>query len=243
LAYNFSSCIGLYTPNRPPTPILERGWVNLSAGGHGSSFEAQGAYGITDHIGVLASYDNQQPSGDPLADFSGKFFDLGVGYFDYYRSHWHFEGWAALGWGSANGRIAKGGPVGFEGSPVIHSMEGEYDLPATNKVREIDAKYFRESIQAHWGLEGNVGGLGIGGRVSTLELYRWHQIDRPDSGAGSTTEITGSLSGLLFEPYVFLHLGTKWVKLYTELWVSYPLNRFHESYSPVNLAGGVILEF
>jgi hypothetical protein len=200
LPLSLSSCVGLYTSNI-------------------SGFESQAAYALTNHLGVLGTFAYQPTVVDPFAQFGGQYFDLGVGYFDSLKNITHFETWATIGLGSANGAINAHSSPFFVGNNFFHSPD--YNVPAAGFNRTVDCKYFGQSLQAHVGLEGDIGGAGIGVREVAIDMYHWHQVDVPDSGvAGSRTEQTDSRFGLFAEPYLFFRIGYKWVKLYAEYWYS-----------------------
>ncbi|WP_316800349.1 hypothetical protein [Pedobacter frigidisoli] len=83
LALFASGCSSVYMPNVPNTPMLSK-QGEFSGGGHISlkgNASINGAYAISDHIGILASGSTMQ-SERRSKDFSHKLIEIGGGYFD-----------------------------------------------------------------------------------------------------------------------------------------------------------------
>ncbi len=83
LALFVSSCSSVYMPNVPNTPMLSQAG-EFSGGGHISlkgNVSANGAYAVSDHIGVLFS-GSAMSSERHKKDFNHKLIEIGGGYFD-----------------------------------------------------------------------------------------------------------------------------------------------------------------
>lgn len=83
IAFLFSSCSSVYMPNVPNTPMLSKAG-EFSGGGHISfrgNTSLNGAYAISDHIGIIASGSNMK-SNRKSKDFHHKLIEVGGGYFD-----------------------------------------------------------------------------------------------------------------------------------------------------------------
>ena len=98
-----------YIANTQNVPLLsERGEVDLTVSGNGDKVEFQGAYGITDHLGIKANGGVFIPQNlDNGNGGSGKFGELGIGYFTKVREseNWIFETYGIAGFGTMENHL------------------------------------------------------------------------------------------------------------------------------------------
>ena len=110
-AIAFASCSPkYYTPNTQNVPLIsEKGETNLTLSGNGNQVEFQGAYGITENIAIQANGGLFIPADlDNGNGGSGKFIEVGAGYFKPLTENLIFETYGLLGLGNFENHISDG---------------------------------------------------------------------------------------------------------------------------------------
>ncbi len=241
LATTLASCTGLYNSNRPTTPLLHHAnEINGSIGGNGYGFEAQAAYALTNHIGLIGALNIMpaQTGTDFQPAFSGNLFELGAGYFDSSGEIGHIEAYGTLGYGTSSGNIPGNDLFGF----VVQAGPGYAQTPYGYN-RFVDGKFFRQTLQGNMGIEGKMGAIGIGLRESLVDMFQWHQLDQATMAGNSDIEIRGSKVGVFAEPLFFARVGYRWIKLYIEYWLTLPVTRYSDTWTSANASLGLSFDF
>lgn len=98
-----------YEGNTQNVPLLsEQGEIDLTVSGNTGKVEFQGAYGITNHLGVVANGGVYIPTNlDNGNGGSGKFGELGLGYFTKIQEseNWIFETYGLVGFGTMENHL------------------------------------------------------------------------------------------------------------------------------------------
>ena len=96
-----------YSPNTQNVPLMqEQGQINLGVSGSGNQVEFQGAYGVTDHFAVQANGGVFIPADlDNGNGGSGKFVEIGGGYFTPVGENFVFEAYGLAGFGSVENHL------------------------------------------------------------------------------------------------------------------------------------------
>jgi hypothetical protein len=104
-----------YTPNTHNVPLIsKKGETNLTLSGNGNQVEVQGASGIADNVAISASGGLFIPPDlDNGNGGSGKFLELGAGYFTPLDENWVFETYGIFGFGSFENHL----PSSTDGNP------------------------------------------------------------------------------------------------------------------------------
>ena len=124
-----------YTPNTQNVPLIsEKGETNLTLSGNGNQVEFQGAYGLTQNMAIKANGGLFIPADlDNGNGGSGKFLEVGGGYFKPITENWIFELYGLLGIGSFENHLP---------SVII-------DNPQTSG--DISANILRVGVQPNFG--------------------------------------------------------------------------------------------
>lgn len=135
LALFVASCSSVYMPNVPNTPMLSK-QGEFSGGGHISlkgNASINGAYAVTDHIGVLFSGSTMN-SERKTKDFGHKLIEIGGGYYDTF--------------GPDNNRIIEiYGGVG-KGWSDITFRDFKDDVLVSSELQEVD--YRKAFLQVNY---------------------------------------------------------------------------------------------
>lgn len=194
-----------YSPNTQNVPLLsEQGEVQVNLAGNASQVEFQGAYALAPNVGVQANGGLFIPKElDNGNGGSGKFLELGAGYFRPIGNRLVFETYGLLGLGSMENHLP---------TTVV-------DHPQTSG--DISAGILRLGIQPSLGFRSDYFQAGVSARLANL-VYRNIKGDLIFDGENQVDYLENNRSNLLFEPALTLRGGSKTVKLQTQ--IGYSLN-------------------
>lgn len=205
-----------YIPNTQNVPLLkEKGQVNLTAAGNGNQLEVQGAYGITDHLGVMANTGFFMPKNDGNGNGgSGKLGEIGLGYFTALSEHVVFETYGLVGVGNVENHFP--------------STVTEYPGTSGN----IKASMFRFGIQPNIGYSGKYFMIAFSSRMAALN-YNNISGNLYHNGINQVNYLNSNTSSFLLEPALTIRGGLEKVKLQLQLTRSFNLShpKFQQDFS------------
>ena len=185
-----------YTPNTQNVPLIsEKGETDLTLSGNGNRVEFHGAYGITNNIavklngGLFIPSDREDGNGG-----SGKFIELGGGYFKSVSENWVFEAYGLFGYGS------------FEN----HLPSTINDHPETKG--NISANILRVGIQPNFGYKSKHFSAAVSSRLINLS-YNNIKGDLIYAGEHQPTYLDANSSNFLIEPALTIRAGFEKIKL------------------------------
>lgn len=226
----YSNCSRtLYIPNTINAPLFtEKGDAKLSAASeflaHVPTIELQGAYALTNNLGLMANFSRMEFEHDKesIPNDKHRLFELGVGYFtDFGQLTDHgkqgrAEVYIGTGWGSAQD----------------YDLENNFCFscpsPPTPVRNDFEGKYRRFFIQPAVGFTSNFFECSFAMRFATIEFDEF--IHREAESIIEQSHLQFST----LEPVVtFSFLGTKNVKPFIQLGKVFVLND-EEAFSKVN---------
>ena len=202
----FTSCSPkFYTPNTQNVPLIsEKGEINLTLSGNGNQVEFQGAYGIINNFAIKANGGLFIPSDlDNGNGGSGKFFEIGGGYFTPLKNNLVFEAYGILGFGS------------FEN----HLPSTTNNNPQT--VGDISANVFRVGLQPSFGYKTEHFSVALSSRIVNLS-YSNVEGDLIFENVNQPNYLKNNSSNFLIEPALTVRGGFEKIKL--QLQYGYSLN-------------------
>jgi hypothetical protein len=194
-----------YSPNTQNVPLLtEKGETNLTVSGNGNQFEFQVANALTSNFAVKANGGLFIPPDlDNGNGGSGKFLELGVGYFKPLASGLVFETYGIIGFGSMENHL----PSTIQTSP--------------NTKGDISANVIRFGVQPNFGYKSKVFSAALSSRIVNL-TYSNIEGDLIFEGINQVNYLADNKSNLLIEPALTLKAGLEKIKL--QLQYGYSLN-------------------
>ena len=193
----FSSCNPkFYTPNTQNVPLIsQKGETNLTLSGNGNQVEFQGAYGIAEHIAIQANGGLFIPKDlDNGNGGSGKYIEVGAGYFNEVQPNWVFETYGILGFGDFENHLP---------STVI-------DYPQS--TGDISGKIFRVGIQPNFGYKSEYFSAAISSRFVNLS-YNGIEGDLIFEDINLPEYLKENSSNFLIEPALTVRGGFEKIKL------------------------------
>ncbi|MFT3753239.1 MAG: hypothetical protein QM800_10320 [Paludibacter sp.] len=204
-----------YSPNTLNVPLIsEKGETNLTLAGNGNQVEFQGAYGIANGFamqangGLFIPADLSNGNGG-----SGKFIELGGGYFHLIREHFVFETYGILGLGSMENHLP--------------STTAQYTQTRGN----ISASVFRYGIQPNFGFKSKYFAAAISSRIVSLN-YSNIQGDLIFDGINQTDYLTNNRTNFLLEPAITIKGGFEKIKL--QIQYGYSINLSNKDFKQDN---------
>ncbi|MDD2412016.1 MAG: hypothetical protein RBS19_01855 [Bacteroidales bacterium] len=215
-----------YTPNSHNVPLLsEKGEASLTLTGNGNQLEFQGAYAITNHIAIKADGGIFSPSDINNGNGgSGKFGELGVGYFTPIHENWIFETYGIVGYG------------GFEN----HMPSTQENYPSTKG--NISAKLLRVGIQPNFGFKSKYFSAAVSSRIVNLS-YNNIKGDLIYRDISQTQYLKNNSSHFLVEPALTLRGGTESFKLQLQYGYSFNLTNKSFKQDVMFLTAGINVNF
>lgn len=205
-AFCLTSCNPkFYTPNTQNVPLIsKKGETNLTLAGNGDRVEFQGAYGVSENIALQANGGLFIPSDlDNGNGGSGKFLEIGGGYFKEVSKNWIFETYGIAGIGS------------FEN----HLPGTTDDNPQTKG--DISANMFRVGIQPNFGYKSKYFSAAVSSRFVNLS-YSNIKGDLIFEDKGQSDYLKNNSSNFLIEPAFTVRGGFEKIKL--QIQYGYSLN-------------------
>jgi hypothetical protein len=204
-----------YSPNTQNVPLLEKkGETNLTLSGNGNQVEFQGAYAISENMGLMANGGLFIPSDlDNGNGGSGSFGEVGLGFYAPLENNMVFETYGLIGVGSVEnhfpGNVAENSP-----------LKGE-----------VKASVFRVGIQPNLGYKSGNFSAAVSSRFSVLS-YSGAEGDLVFDGENQVDYLNANKSNFLIEPALTLRGGLDKVKLQVQ--VGYSLNASNSDFKQDN---------
>lgn len=207
IALGLSACNPkFYTPNTQNVPLIsEKGETNLTLSGNVNQVEFQGAYGVSKNIAIQANGGLFVPSDlDNGNGGSGKFFELGAGYFEKINEIWVFETYGIVGFGS------------FEN----HLPSTTSENPETKG--DISTSIFRIGVQPSFGYKSKHFSAAVSSRFVNLS-YSNIEGDLIFDRENQIDYLKDNSSHFLIEPALTLRGGFEKIKLQVQFGYSWNL--------------------
>ena len=193
IVINISGCTHYYyVPNTHNVPLFQekdeiRFSIGSSTSGTGTGTELQGAYAITNKIGIIANVGFTENSGiGELGE--GHFFELGAGYFKPLGKNLVFESYGGLGFGKTE------------------HLYANFTTASMNISR-----YF---VQPSFGFTSKYFDAVISSRIAILNYSNIEvESNIPQFDMDQINIIQNNKSSALFEPAIIIRGGWKYVKL------------------------------
>ncbi len=203
-----TSCSPLfYTPNTQNVPLIsEKGDNKLTVAGNGNQVELQGAYGLTDAFAIQANAGWFLPREEDNGNGgSGKFIELGGGYFTPIQENFVFEAYGLIGFGTM-----------------------ENNFPSTKEANleskgDISANVFRIGIQPNFGYKSKHFEVALSSRIVNL-MYNNIKGDLIYGTENQIDYLTDNKSNFLVEPAITVRGGLEKIKLQVQYGYSYNLS-------------------
>lgn len=205
--FSFPSCSPkYYVPNTQNVPLLsDRGNFNATVCGNSNQLEVQGAYALTNHLGIMANGSVFIPKNDDNGNGGkGSLGEVGAGYYMPFLNHLVFEAYGLVGVGN-----------------VENHMPTTVDTyPGT--TGKINATIMRFGIQPNIGFKTKYFCAAISARISSLNYTNINgnlTFDNQDQ----VLYLKSNNSHFIAEPALTLRGGIKNVKVQVQLAGSYNL--------------------
>lgn len=223
----FASCNPkFYTPNTQNVPLIsEKGETNLTLSGNGNQVEFQGAFGVTENIAVQANGGLFIPSDlDNGNGGSGKFIEVGGGYFRPITENWVFESYGIVGLGS------------FEN----HLPSTKDQHPETKG--DLSANILRVGVQPNFGYKSKYFSAAVSSRIVNLS-YSKIEGDLIFEDQPQRNYLTNHSSHFLIEPALTIRGGVEKIKLQLQFGYSFNLSNKNFRQDPSFLTLGLNFNF
>ena len=209
----FASCNPkFYSPNTQNVPLIsEMGETNLTLSGNGNQVEFQGAYGITENITIKANGGLFIPKNIDNGDGgSGKFIEVGGGYYKPITENWIFETYGIVGLGTVEN----------------HFPSSKASNPGTNG--DVSASILRIGIQPNFGYKSQYFSAAVSSRIVNLS-YNNIKGDLIYGGQSQMDYLKDNSSNFLIEPALTIKGGLEKVKLQVQY--GYSLNLSNNNFN------------
>lgn len=184
-----------YSPNTHNVALIsEQGETNLTLSGNNDQFEFQGAYGITKNIAIQGNVGMYIPADLDNGDGgSGKFFEVGGGYYNALTENIVFETYGLLGLGSMEN----------------HFPSSQNTSPLT--MGDISANILRVGIQPNLGYKTKYFSIAISTRLVNL-FYNNIKGDLIYGNISQPDYLKDNASQILLEPAITFRTGFERLK-------------------------------
>ncbi len=195
-----------YTPNTQNVSLIsQKGETNLTLAGNANQVEFQGAYGVSNGFAMIANGGLFIPSDlDNGNGGSGKFLEIGGGYFTPVSDQFVFETYGLVGFG------------GFENH--LPSTAGS----TPNTKGKISANIFRVGIQPNFGFKSRYFSAALSSRFVNLS-YNDIKGDLIFEGVNQVDYLTDHNSNFLIEPAMTIRGGLDKIKVQVQYLYSFNL--------------------
>jgi hypothetical protein len=218
VAIIFTGCAPVYIPNSANAPLFEeKGTLLVSAFGGSNGYDAQLAYGITDHFAVMAngSYQSKEFDSNAIDKYHKHMFaEFGGGYYTKMNDNGRFECFGGYGFGQSE--------TAYDYTFFYHN----HDI--------LKGTYQRFFVQTDLGLSSDfdVVTSGISLRGSYVNFFKF---------ASETKVYNESMAQYYFEPAVFFRVGWKYVKLQFQFGGCVLMQHDKEfDHQPFMMSGGLV---
>lgn len=196
-----------YSPNAQNVPLITaKGETNLTFAGNSDQLNFQGAYGVTNAFAIKADGGFFIPENNDNGDGgSGKFFELGGGYFMPVGTNFVFEAYGIAGIGNMENHF----PSTVEANPQT--------------TGKISANIIRYGIQPNFGYKSKYFSAAISSRIVNLN-YTNVEGDLIYSGENQVNYLNDHNSNFLIEPALTLKGGIDKIKIQVQLGNSFNLS-------------------
>ncbi|HLV42216.1 MAG TPA: hypothetical protein VKY37_08055 [Brumimicrobium sp.] len=222
----FSCSPKFYSPNTQNVPLIsEQGEVSLNVSTDGNQFEFQGAGGIANNFsmqlngGLFIPNDLDNGNGG-----SGKFGELGLGYFTSFNEKWVLE-------------IYGLGGIGTVENHMPSTLE---DYPGTNG--KISSNLLRVGVQPSFGFKSKYFTIALSSRLVNLS-YDKIRGDLTYKDELQTDYLRRNSSHVLLEPALTIRGGFERIKLQAQYGYSFNLTNYNFRQEHVLLTVGVNFSF
>lgn len=200
-----------YTANTQNVPLIShKGETNLTLAGNGNQVEAQGAYGITKNIAIQANGGLFIPGDlDNGNGGSGRFLEVGGGYYQPLDNNLVFEIYGLFGMGSVENHLP---------STIA-------DYPST--TGDISASILRYGIQPNFGYKSKYFTVAVSSRIVNMN-YSNIKGDLIFDNQNQVAYLESNKSNFLIEPAITIRGGLDKIKL--QLQYGYSLNLSNSSF-------------
>ena len=208
VAFVATGCSPLfYTPNTQNVPLLtHKDDKNIMFAGNDNQLELQGAYALTDAFAIQANGGLFLPRKEDNGDGgSGKFFELGGGYFTPVMDNFVFEAYGLLGFGTMENNF----PSTQEDNP--------------DSKGDISANVFRVGIQPNFGYKTKHFEVALSSRIVSL-MYNNIEGDLIYKGKSQIDYLNDNKSNFLLEPALTIRGGLEKIKLQLQYGYSHNLS-------------------
>jgi hypothetical protein len=195
-----------YTPNTHNVPLItKKGEANLTLAGNANQVEFEGAYGIANQFAVQASGGFFVPKDlDNGNGGSGKYFEVGGGYFKPVFEKFVFETYGIIGFGSMENHLP---------STVASNPQTKGD---------ISANILRYGIQPNFGFKSPHFSVAVSSRIVNLS-YSNAKGDLIYEGINETKYLGDNKNYFLIEPAITIKGGFDKIKLLLQYGYSWNL--------------------
>jgi len=212
-------CAPVYVPNARHTHQLnERGEMSLSGHSGTNGADVQGAYAVSDNIGVLAAVSIARDDENESQDF-----------------HRHTYGEIGIQYHTTLGKIGRVEMMGGYGRGSASAVD-TYNFNETPSKVKATGKYGKFFVQQNIGLETKVVDVGLALRLGHVIFTEFET---------NNAIYDDNKSATFFEPGLFVRLGWQTVKLEAQLGYSVPIqgdNQVKFQYEPFFVSFGVQLK-
>lgn len=202
----FSCSPKFYSPNTQNVPLIsEQGEGNINFSTNGNQFELQAAYGVTNHFGMQLNGGLFIPKNlDNGNGGSGKFGELGLGYFTSFDEKWILEAYGLGGFGTVENHM----PSTLE------------DYPGT--TGNISANLLRIGVQPSFGFKSKYFTIALSSRIVNLSYHKLRG-DLTYRDELQTDYLRDNASTFLIEPALTIRGGIEQFKLQVQYGYSFNL--------------------
>jgi hypothetical protein len=196
-----------YSPNTQNVPLISRkGETNLTLAGNANQVEFQGAYGVTNGFALKVNGGFFIPKNNDNGDGgSGKFFEMGGGYYKPLDNDLVFETYGIVGFGTIENHF----PSTVLANPLTKG--------------NISANVLRFGIQPNFGFKSKYFSAAISSRITNL-TYSNVTGDLIYNKENQLNYLNSNKSNFLIEPALTVKAGLEKIKLQLQLGHSFNLS-------------------